>query len=319
MNQNLEKLAIEKYKDGHGLSCIQIGKELNVAGITIARILKRNNISIRPYRRSVLPEELHKEVSNLYQNKQLNTHQLAKKYNVSRGCIINILKRNNIKIPPKCDRMRKYKLNENFFERIDTQEKAYFLGFLYADGYNNGFNCVTIGLHQKDRYILQKFCKLLEYEEKIYDYNKRQNISIIYLNSQKISNDLTNLGCYKNKSLTLKFPSLEQVSERLLPQFIRGYMDGDGCVRFDKKNQGNVSFVGSNSFIDSLQNLFIKDFNIKGYKRRKKVKNEFSELTIGGNNQSLKILDWLYKDSSIHLDRKYQKYLQIKNYKKNLC
>ncbi len=307
ITKEIEEIVINRYKNGE--TCRQIGKSLNFAHATIASILKNNKIDVKLYNRFIIPEDLHKEIISSYQNKTLNTYELATKYNVSYTAVRNLLLHYNIPMRSKSERMRQYQYDENYFNIIDTQDKAYFLGLLYADGCNSGTSMV-INLHKKDKHILEEMIKYIGYSGKLYERTKK-NQFVFSLSSMKLVEQLNKLGCVRNKSLILKFPSYQIVPDKLLSHFIRGYMDGDGCVAIDKRNnQGIISFIGSYDFIDSLQEFFIKQFDIRGYKR---TKNKVKELIIGGQQQSLKILNWLYNDSSIYLNRKYDKYLKIKN------
>lgn len=68
---------------------------------------------------------------------------------------------------------------------------------------------------------------------------------------------LINLGCVPNKSLILKFPSLNIFQEKkLVYAFIRGYVDGDGCLTFSKNGKLNLSIVGTYDFLLGITNIF---------------------------------------------------------------
>ena len=125
------------------------------------------------------------------------------------------LKRMGIQCRKQEEAQRKIKLNQNFFKYIDSEEKAYVLGFLYADGYNNEVKKqISIRLHKKDIDILIKIRDLLfPNKDKIIRIYK-EAYADLSINSLEISKDLSKLGCMQQKSLVLKFPN---ISSELIP------------------------------------------------------------------------------------------------------
>ena len=138
----------------------------------------------------------------------INRKSLSKKLKKD-GIIIRDPNKNNI---PKSKRI--HSVNESVFEIIDTEEKAYWLGFLYADGYV-GDNRLELALQAKDLEHLVKFKEFME-SEHVLEFKKNANAYRIGIGSKKICSDLTNLGCYKAKSLTLQFPSKDIVISSLV-------------------------------------------------------------------------------------------------------
>jgi hypothetical protein len=139
----------------------------------------------------------------------------------------------------------KFKPNHEYFNEIDNEYKAYFLGLLYADG------CITqpkgnrqmklhISLQEEDGYILQKFSKEVINREVVIrnppvvqkmGWKKRATVTII---SDKLCKKLISYGCKVNKSrVGMDFPEMEK---SLIPHFIRGFLDGDGSIIFKKLN-----------------------------------------------------------------------------------
>jgi len=108
---------------------------------------------------------------------------------------------------------KKYYYNEEYFKKIDSKDKAYFLGLLYADGNvyhgtesnKKQRNRIQITLNNDDAYILQKFLNYLGSNSKLYSDKKRYTKLI--LDNKSLYNDIIRLGCIPNKSLILKFPS----------------------------------------------------------------------------------------------------------------
>lgn len=201
-----------------------------------------------------------------------------------------------------------YKINDSFFESIDTQEKAYFLGLMASDGCVTEGNRVIISLQERDSYILDLMKQRLEYEGVIYFIKARtenhQNIRRLQFRNKKISEDLNKLGIFPRKSLKLQFPNLP---EQFHNDFIRGYFDGDGCMRISK-GVLNYKFVGTYEFLKVLQDILIKNCNVKETKlyQAKKNKNTW-ELSYGGDRQCIRIYGFMYKNATVFLERKRDK------------
>ena len=163
-------------------------------------------------------------------------------------------------------RPRKYTLNINYFDNINSEEKAYFLGFLYADGHNQKTKgTVRLILSKKDDNILKKFAYLVETNNPI-KYNvitikgKKYDSAGLYMNSVHMCKKLESYGMTQKKSLTVEFP---YINNKYLHHFIRGYFDGDGSITINKKGQPKISICGSKPFLIVLRNIFRKKCRFK--------------------------------------------------------
>lgn len=198
---------------------------------------------------------------------------------------------------------RKNNFNQDYFKVIDTEDKAYFLGLLYADG--NVYmkrNRVQITLANEDSYMLDKFSKVTESTAKLYD--DRGKYSKVILESKILCEDIIKLGCFPNKSLTLQFPTKEQVPTHLLHHFIRGCFDGDGHVS-RRGNSFNVNFTSSKDFMTGFMNLLTQlGIDTTGSKKRYED-HEKSAYQLYIRSTSAKLFfDYIYKDATIFLTRK---------------
>lgn len=254
---------------------------------------------------------------------------IAETYKVHLSAIDYILRKHNV--PKRSNKInsRKYFYNENYFETIDTKEKAYWLGFIYADGYirsnKDGTNKMFgIALSIDDKEHLEKLKKSLNATYLIKDYTPNSNsysnkkYSRLQIFGDKIYNDLKSHGVFPNKTLILKSPKIET---KLYSHFIRGYIDGDGCITSHRKSKKKsskkdfaVKIVGTKELLDFIKN-FIESNNIatirKYYKRRNNSKVFSLELT--GNLQVKAFLNLIYKDAQIYLNRKYERYIELSN------
>jgi hypothetical protein len=199
--------------------------------------------------------------------------------------------------------------NDDYFETIDTEDKAYFLGLLFADGnVYSARNRVQITLANEDAYILQAFADCIGYTGKM--YIDREKYSKLILPSKKMCADLTRLGCTPNKSLTLQFPT--ELPNELMHHFIRGYFDGDGHISRDKKLVNayyHINMTSTEEFIVVLKNILTKN-NIDTGNSYKRYKNkEVSAHTVYVKNKSAKnFIDYIYSNATLFLTRKYKIY-----------
>lgn len=201
--------------------------------------------------------------------------------------------------------MNKYKYDTIFFNKIDNERKAYILGLMYADG--NNFSSykkkVSLVLHSKDRKLLDEVNRILGSERPI---QESRNTCVLHINGRAISEQLTSLGCMPRKSLILEYPLEEQVPMELSSHFIRGYFDGDGCISFGRKYK-SASMVGTNKFLSKIVSI-LKDIGIKATLSRRE---NISELRITSKLGIREFHDYIYKNSSIYLDRKNSKFLEL--------
>lgn len=216
-------------------------------------------------------------------------------------------------MPAKCQNARKYFFDQNFFQEIDTPEKAYYLGLMFSDGcISNGFSTIT--LHKDDKSTLVRFKNALKHTgDLILIKDKYYKFSFC---STKTSNDLKNHGCVERKSLILKFPTPKQVPDNLIRHFIRGYFDGDGSFYYGKSG-AYVDIAGTESFCKSLSEIIKLELNMNSGIRP--IKNIF-RIRIHGTRQVIKFLNWLYfENKNIYMERKFIKYKNfIYNYKYNI-
>lgn len=265
-------------------------------------------------------QQIDQEIINLYKN-GLNTYEVAEKIKCSQTCVLNCLKQHNITRRSTSSYNTKYITNYNFFNKIDNEASAYFLGLLYADGnvYINKKHSyvVSIQLQESDKIILKilrdYLCKDLVLK-KVIDKRTNNLHFLLKINSKELCNKLINLGCIPNKSLKLKFPKIE---EQYIVHFIRGYFDGDGSIYTKKPSKtGHIDYswqiTSTFNFCNYVKKYLLK-LGINSSMRVACKSNSITHtLSVGGNNQVLKLLDWMYNDSNIYLDRKYNKYLKLK-------
>lgn len=206
---------------------------------------------------------------------------------------------------------RKYRVNDSFFETIDTEEKAYWLGFISADGCvyikkNSGSRILEISLNIKDVNHLVKFNKCLDSNYPIIQNTNSCRVSIV---SRKIFQDLLKLGVTERKSKTLIPPTEHLIPPNLMFHYIRGYFDGDGgFTTHDKYLTYAVNFCGTPQVCEFI----LSQLNRQNLRLiNKKDVESFAQIRIKGNKQSLDVANKLYNNATIYLDRKFKQYQDL--------
>lgn len=300
----------------NGYRIIDIANEFGVADSWICKILDKNDVE---HHKIKISTDRYEDVVAMYRNGN-TIEYIANYFNVSESLIGLILHSCNVDINKPKDYVRIYKFNENYFDNVDIPNKAYILGFLYADGCNHSDrNCITLSLQDVDKEILEKMNKELENEKPLYFYenskynNKWHDTYTICLFSEHMSNVLSNKGCTPRKSLTLKFP--DWLQQELIRHFVRGYFDGDGCVYYDeKRHRCQASIVSSKFFCDGLSGL-MRELGLKHSIEHANHNNENTRtICVCGNKSCLDFLSWIYDDADLYLERKYQKYKNFKEW-----
>ena len=242
----------------------------------------------------------------------LGLADLVVKYGRTRKSLWQFLRRRGATIR-EIQGSRKHRFDDKYFAAIDTPDKAYWLGFIYADGnvYSRTF---SINLSRKDRQHLVLLSATLKYSGDLEDRfyirkGKKILLTRFRLNSVKFCNALGSHGVVPRKSLIIRMPS---IAKNLIRDFIRGYLDGDGWIT-KKQRSGNryewtVGFVsGSEIFIREIKKHIQYLCSIStGSVYKIKNKNAW-QLTFDGNRVSKVISACLYYDGCVALERKRKK------------
>lgn len=231
----------------------------------------------------------------------------------------------------------RYTINETVFKTIDSEDKAYWMGFIWEDGYlcirnrnetqTYEFKLSTV---EKDINHLLKFKKFLNYTGNIHSYkfngykkmNTEKRISIYKKQFGKI---LYYQYDFKPNRTNCK-KLLNCIPEKYYKDFIRGILDADGCIVKSLTHSKirnteyieykyAINFCGTLEIINFIQNYFLSinliQYKSKIYKRHQEMDGNCVSIKYYGNIQVQRILSFLYKNANTYLDRKYQKYLEI--------
>lgn len=234
-------------------------------------------------------------------------------------------KRLGFKVTSASNEVRcRVKVDHQFFHKIDSEEKAYILGFLIADGYitrrtdgTGRSDRVSIKLQICDKYMLEKFVEIITPGRKLYDASHVCTLGGKYceafsleIPSNQIVNDLMSLGFGFNKTGKEVLPS---ISKELYPHLIRGLFDGDGSIslRKDRTNQRNVNICSaSKSFLEDIQSIV--GIYSKIYTEKRPTMDLY-RLEFTTHDSRMKFYDYLYSNATIFLERKHSKYIEYVN------
>lgn len=297
------------------LPCPICGKEMKI----IPHHKKRKFCSIacrKLHEKTKFPQKVIDNIILLYLN-GMKLLDIAKTLNASSATILKYVKENNI--VQRKPEGRIYSLNHNFFETIDTEEKAYFLGLLSADGCVSKNSAISISLKHSDRKHLEKFLQAIGANNPIRDFfsygfnkdhSKRFLQSGVYISSKKMFSDLNKLGIVPKKSLILR--PYYNIKDELKRHFFRGLIDGDGWISCGKDKKWSIGLCGSYWVVDFFQK-FVKE-HIQTKAKILTDKNIF-RFSVSGNVLCKLTAELIYKDSKIYLDRKMEKYQTLSKLK----
>lgn len=296
-------------------SIYNLSKRLNISSEEIIRQLKEDGfLYAKKGANSKLIINLKYAADEYLANKELNIQEICKKYNVSHSTFPKYLKDY---LGIKIEKRVKSNFNDKVFDCIDTEEKAYWLGFIFADGTissdplkENKKKAYTfeLSLKQDDINHLEKLKKLLETPRPII---KSENRGRLLVNSKHFWETLNNYGCTPKKSLTLQFPSENIFKEKFLVRhFIRGYFDGDGCISYSNNEHTilNMQLLGTKSFLQTLLNYLPEEFKDLTLRHNHNNENEETYLINTSNKKAYRFFKYLYENSNIYLDRKYSRF-----------
>lgn len=236
-------------------------------------------------------------------------------YHNTNKTIVEILKENNIsksrfyrnldykEKSREKKKARKYTFNFDNFKK-DSSDKYYWLGFLGADGAIVK-NTLSIELKSIDKKHLEKFNNFFQNTNNIVERINNLNVKCVktQINSYELVEYLKQYNIYQNKSLTFTIP-IDKIPKQFLMDYIRGLIDGDGCVRINNHHQISLEFCSGNQEC-------VKQFrDIIGIENKITKDNYTYHIQVTGNKKAKAILDRIYKNSNDNnrLDRKYSIY-----------
>ena len=242
----------------------------------------------------------------MYVNKGMRTGEIAKIYGCWTTTVASHLKEWGFNLKRERNNAL-YTVDTSFFDKIDTEDKAYFTGLLLADGHISKRNCIMLTM--KDLDIIQKFKTAIKTDKDI----RTDRYGNYYLNiiSKRMCDHLHNMGFSNRKSYDFDIGKvLPFIQEDLMHHFVRGMFDGDGSIRIYKYNyiknpQYHLGYTGLPNVVDFIKTYF--NLHTKTVKE-----SDITHTCVTSCKRDIiRIFNLLYKDATVYIDRKYDTFLQI--------
>lgn len=320
----------DKIKNGvftflrNDLTISQVSKKLNLdknEEELVYKVLLKNGYKASKGLKSNYVIRLKKAIDEYLNTQTPSLTKIGTKYNLDRHVISRRLKELGYEV---INHQNKLKFDNTVFDSIDTEEKAYWLGFIFADGYISSQNSdeksyykFELSLKNSDKEHLEKFNKFMKHE----DANHVKSGKVMCgetecercrwsINDRHLWETLNSYGCTPKKSLTLQFPQLNIFKDSsLIKHFIRGYWDGDGCISYRDKEHliPHISILGTEHFLNGIKDNVLE---LKNRSLQYNNPDNPNTLVLGAERDpAFKVLYYLYENSSIYLNRKYERYL----------
>lgn len=306
-----------------GKNAPEIALIFNVTHQIIVDTVNRKGIEMRKpggYRK--LTDEQESEICIKYKN-GCSLAYLGCLYDIHATSILGILERHGIS--RRQTKEIQHYVNDSFFDDLSSEYPAYFFGLLYADGNvkDSKYPTISISLQECDKPLLERLNNIVENERSLYMQNRDDNPNhkdqyILLMYSYHMRDVLVSYGMVPCKSLIKKFPKVVlESSEDVQRNFIRGYFDGNGTIGYYQRSNRKkgqfvyvAAIVSTYAVVYNIQLLLTKYLNIASYIHRQK---NVHVVKINNKKDVITFMQWLYKDSTIYMERKYKKYLEICN------
>lgn len=255
----------------------------------------------------------HDEKENIIElyKKNITLKLIAEQYSVSTTTIRENLKLWGVYKNPYPS------VNKTFFKIINTEEKAYWLGFIFTDGYIvSSNNEIGVEICEKDIEHLEKLKKSINYTGDIKVYHKQstfgdQTNARITFSCKDMKNDLINRNITSTKSKDGMFPIVE--NELFIKDLLRGMFDGDGNISYRIGRTGKMTvtlnYCGTYDVCKKIEQ--ISGFQWSWSERFPERHNNNYQISSGKQFENIKFLKFLYQDSNVYLTRKYNIYMKL--------
>lgn len=301
---------VDKYLSGESIS--KISKENDIPYAKVEILLYKNGVNIRGGRSKILTEKDEKDICEKY-NLGISMMEISREYKVDYFTVKLALIKNGINVGKRKYRYVNKTLKEDYFDIIDSEEKAYYLGLMLTDGSVNSKR-LRLSLKAEDKYVLDKFRDELGVENLYYD-NRCSGLYSLEVNSKHLVKSLNKYGVIENKTYLLKEIPFENIPREYMNHFIRGIFDGDGSITYSEKWKYRI-FISeySYSLVEQIRN---KIDDIISRDKHTKIQKASCYFCNWHKKQDIKdILDYIYNNATIYLVRKHNRYLSFLEYYK---
>ena len=313
---------VSRYLAGESMG--SIAKDYGTDAANVHFTLRQKGVECRQSTEMIKHEELlkyHAEWIELYKG-GMSAPKIAMKYGEDDTTVWRVIRDSDAEMRKSGETNQKYFVqNDHVFDVIDNTDKAYWLGFLMADGNIYGRNegderLLQVNLSEIDENHIDKLREFLVTDAPKTPVEKTKAIHF-KVSSSTLAKGLINQGCVPRKSLIIQYP---KIPDELQWSFVLGYFDGNGSV-FKSKTKGNKYGVsvaiscGSEDFIAKLQVVMLRLAGLSNISLfRVKNVNTFG-LSVIRKADIHKLHEWFYANATTYLDRKKLKYDELINNK----
>ena len=286
------------------MSFAKIQKQTGINPRDSFDIIKKNNIKTRT--KGGIDEIDINDVIQQYKS-LVPVPEIAKIYKVHPRTIYNYLEKAGV---PRDIVYKNTSFNHDYFQDIDSYDKAYFLGFMITDGnVGKSSNRIALSLSEKDKDILEVFREKTSNENplKISIREGRINKEVTFhVGSKKMKKDLAKYNVVPNKTLIIEPP--QDIRDDLISHLIRGLIDGDGYISYKTRH---VGFCGNEKMVTYVRDVLCEKLDVYHVKVIQSGEHLW-QISWGGRKDIEKIGEYIYQDKhECYLQRKYDNYLKI--------
>ena len=302
-----EKQTIINLYTQQNLTTVEIARITNRSQSGIERFLKRSNVYVKKTHRHKISHDEDQNIIDLYLNYNWTTMQIAAKYNVTDTAILKLLNRLGVNTSDLYIRSKYSAVKHlDYFQNINTETKAYLLGFIIADGNitiptaRPNSMVFQLEIQERDKEILDLLAKEIGYPtNKIYRYkrlnpNSQATVKISF-SSTRFCSHLIQLGVTPRKCHAVSLPVLPKA---LMPHLVRGLYDGDGSITLS-----SIVLYGNEIITEQVNQILLKEINVKK-SAIKKYKTTCCRIGVYQYAERIKIAKYLYEDATVFLTRK---------------
>lgn len=255
-----------------------------------------------------IQQKIKQSIVQFYKSKPMTIKEVADKFGVSSPSVIKILNEYHIKRYTKT-KLFSPQLNEHYFDNIDSENKAYFLGLLITDGCIHQTKgkqpMIAISLQSRDSYLLNLFLNDIGCNKKVTsDGRGCDEIQVI---SRPLTEALKQYGISERKSLHTVFP--KNLPNNMYSHLLRGIFDGDGSISYYNRprRKAHVKAVrlcqGNQQFLLDVVDFLQKVCDIAPIHTYREKEHLWS-IAYRKDISMIKLIDYLYKDAHIFIKRK---------------
>jgi hypothetical protein len=304
---------IEMIEDGFAVKRVAI--ILNYKEADVKDFVEKNNLSIK---KEVFTEAAIPRIKKLY-GAGVSAKNLGIKYSIDKRRVQKWAKEDNA-LRDASTAGRFIEFDQKVFDTIDTEEKYYWFGFMLADCYNYNNERISISLQSRDLEHMKQFARFMKMsEDRVWVAKNKEGKEYcgLIMNSTYLATQFDKLGCPQAKSFIVKYPNW--VEADFHRHFIRGFFDGNGSIKMNKKTkEWRICICSTKELNDKIKEIVEKTLEINVYVNyHSKTGNNTYTSNISGNEQVFKFCRWLYEPHTVRLERKYNRYILLLNQQKN--